>query len=148
MSRPYRPKTRHPAALDEPQERRDAVEELSFEDDERRGRIGDERPEAEVKEEFPLKRLREAGLTGASMPDHHPTADDLSAETLIDEDGARSPHELGHGSPTDQKLRIVDEDEIGGGSGLDEAELARTDPLDSARYRTSGAAKPGASGKK
>jgi len=135
MSKSYRPKNRHPLPSEEFEERREAVEELSFEDDERRGHIGDERPEAQVKEEFTPKRLREAGLTGASMPDHQPTADDLTVETLFDEDGALSPHERGHGPPTDQKLRIVDEDEIGGGSGLDEAELARVDPLDSARYR-------------
>jgi len=135
MSKSRQPKTRHPLPIDEFEERMDAVEELSFEDDERLGRNGDERPKAQVKEEFPPKRVREAGLTGASMPDHQPTADDLSVETLFDESGACSPHERGHGPPTDQKLRIVDEDEIGGGSGLDEAELARVDPLDSARYR-------------
>lgn len=135
MSKSRQPKTHHPLPSDELEERREAVEELSFEDDERPRRIGDERPEAEEQEEFPPKRVREAGLTGASTSDHHATADDLSVETLLDEDGALSPHERGHGTPTDQKLRIVDEDEIGGGSGLDEAELARLDPLDSARYR-------------
>lgn len=141
-------KTRQRVPIDEFEEPVDAVEELSFEDDERGGRIGDERPLAEEQEEFPPKRVREAGLTGASTPDHHPTADDLSAETLLDENGALSPHERGHGTPTDQKLRIVDEDEIGGGSGLDEAELAHLDPLDSPRYRRSGASGPTSSGKK
>jgi len=59
-----------------------------------------------------------------------PTDDDLELETLIPEDGARSPSEPGANHPADWDLSVVDEGEIGGGNGLDEAELARRDPLD------------------
>lgn len=76
------------------------------------------------------ERVREAGLTGASTDDHEPTDDDLSPETLIREDGARDAREEGEDNPADYDLSIVDEDEIGGGTGLDEAELADIDPID------------------
>jgi hypothetical protein len=82
---------------------------------------------------MPNERVREAGLTGASTADHEPTDDDMSPETLIREDGARDADEAGEGNQADWDLSIVDEDDIGGGNGLDEAELARRDPLDGNR---------------
>ncbi|MBF3245688.1 phosphotransferase system, HPr-related protein, partial [Pseudomonas aeruginosa] len=42
----------------------------------------------------------------------------------------RSPAERGGESPADKRLRVVHGNEIGAGHGLDEAELARRDPLD------------------
>ncbi|MGY2375296.1 serine kinase/phosphatase [Pseudomonas sp. SDO524_S393] len=65
-----------------------------------------------------------------------PTAqrgDDLTPETLIKEDGARDAAEEGNDNPADYDLSIVDEDDIGGGNGLDEAELADIDPVDGNR---------------
>lgn len=59
-----------------------------------------------------------------------PTDDDLEPETLIPEDGARSANEPGANHPADWDLSVVDQSDIGGGNGLDEAELARRDPLD------------------
>jgi hypothetical protein len=56
--------------------------------------------------------------------------DDLSPDTLFDESGANSPDELGDSHPLDKELSVVDESAIGGGIGLDEAELARSAPLD------------------
>jgi hypothetical protein len=82
---------------------------------------------------MPNERVREAGMTGASVSDHEPTDDDMSPETLIHEDGARDAEEAGEGNPADWDLSLVDEDDIGGGNGLDEAELARRDPLDGNR---------------
>ena len=58
------------------------------------------------------------------------TQDDLSPEILIKEDGALSSYEEGNSEPADQSFTIVGEREIGGGNGLDEAELALKDPLD------------------
>jgi hypothetical protein len=57
----------------------------------------------------------------------------MSPETLIREDGARDAHEAGEGGQADWDLSIVDEDDIGGGNGLDEEELARRDPMDGNR---------------
>lgn len=104
--------------------------ELSFEDEEEEGRAGDLRSRADIEQHQPPRQAREAGLTGASFPGEGPTDDDLSLETLIDEDGARSPEEPGHGLPADKDLKITDGRHIGAGGGLDEAELAHTDPLD------------------
>jgi hypothetical protein len=107
------------------------MEELNFNDSiESEARIGDEIPAAELEAYLPDERVREAGMTGASTDDHEPTDDDMSPETLIDEDGARSAREAGEGGPADFELSIVDEDEIGGGAGLDEEELAILDPID------------------
>jgi hypothetical protein len=58
------------------------------------------------------------------------TYDDLAPETLIREDGARSPSEAGDEIPADRTYRVVSREEAGGTYGPDEAELARIDPLD------------------
>jgi len=75
------------------------------------------------------------GLTGGSTlsesaHEDNVSLDDLSPDTLFDESGARSPFEPGGNGPADEQLRTVDAAEIGGGSGLDEAELGRSAPLD------------------
>lgn len=131
MTQSHRPfDAPQPEPIDDNEDRMGSMEELDFDEDEPTGKIGDPIPEGELRQELPLAREREAGLTGASQDDHEPTDDDLSPETLIHEDGARSASEAGLGGPDDQTLSIVDEDDIGGGDGLDEAELAQRDPLD------------------
>ncbi|PUA29105.1 MAG: hypothetical protein B0W54_00350 [Cellvibrio sp. 79] len=109
-------------ATDRPAE----ADELNFEDD-APTRDLDETAEEETID----PTIRTAGLTEASQPGEGPTNDDLTQETLILEDGARSPHEPQQGNvePADKTLSIVHDDEIGAGSGLDEAELARAEPL-------------------
>lgn len=119
-----------PAPIDDNEDRMGSVRELDFDQDEPTGKIGDAIPPDELEQDLPDQRVREAGLTGASTADHHSTDDDLSPETLIHEDGARSASEPGSGKASDWDLSVVDEDDIGGGDGLDEAELARRDPLD------------------
>ena len=59
--------------------------------------------------------------------------DELTPETLTPESGARDALEEGDDDAADYDLSIVDEDEIGGGNGLDEAELADIDPVDGNR---------------
>ncbi|EJM62887.1 MULTISPECIES: hypothetical protein [Pseudomonas] len=122
-----------PEPIDDDEDRMGSVHELDFDAEEPGARIGDELPEKEREQLMPRQRIREAGLTGASTDDHQPTDDDLSPETLIREDGARDAHEAGNDSRADWDLSIVDEDEIGGGNGLDEAELALRDPMDGKR---------------
>ncbi|MDB6143075.1 MAG: phosphotransferase system, HPr-related protein [Pseudomonas sp.] len=117
-----------PEPIDDNEDRMGSMEELHFDEDEPSARIGD--PEDELDLKIPEKRIREAGMTGASTPDHHSTDDDLDPETMMGEDGARSAHEEGANRPADWDLSIVDENDIGGGDGLDEAEMARRDPLD------------------
>ncbi len=118
-----------PEPIDDNEDRMGSMEELNFRDDET-ARIGDLMPEDELQHEIPDECVREAGMTGASTDDHQPTDDDLSPETLIHEDGARSASERGEGNPADLDLTVVDEDDIGGGDGLDEEEMAIVDPLD------------------
>ena len=118
-----------PEPVDDNEDRMGSVRELDFDTEEPSARIGDELTEKEREQLMPRQRGRKAGLTG----DHQPTDDDLSPETLIREDGARDAHETGNDSRADWDLSIVDEDDIGGGNGLDEAELARSDPLDKKR---------------
>ena len=137
MSRPDDTKPYTPTEIDDTEDRMGSVHELDFSDrnDDREGRAGDERPAAEVEHEFPARRVAESGMTGGealsdSLHEDNVTYDDLSPDTLLDETGARDPYEPGDGGPADQTLRHVDADEIGGGIGLDEAELARSAPLD------------------
>ncbi len=76
-------------------------------------------------------RSAEAGLTEAAIPGHGPTAEDAAPETLMPDDGARSPQERGPVEPAaDTELDEVPANRIGAGKGLDEAELARRKPLD------------------
>jgi hypothetical protein len=107
-----------PEPIDDDEDRMGSVHELDFDEEEPGTRIGDLTPERELAQKIPDQRARKAGMTGATN-DNDVTDDDLSPETLIREDGQ-----------ADWELRIVDEDDIGGGDGLDEAELARQDPLD------------------
>ncbi|MBV4488739.1 serine kinase/phosphatase [Pseudomonas sp. SWRI153] len=128
--RPY--DAAQPEPIDDNEDRMGSMRELDF-DDEETAKIGDELPEREREQLMPEEREREAGLTGASMDDRQPTDDDLSPETLIRDDGARDASEIGTGEQADWDLSVVDEDDIGGGNGLDEEELARRDPLDGNR---------------
>lgn len=137
MPQPDDPKTRTPVEIDDTEDRMGSVHELDFSDrqDEREGRAGDERPAQEVAQEYPPERVAESGMTGGealsdSLHEDNVTLDDLSPDTLYDQTGARDPHEPGAGGPADKTLRRVQEHEIGGGIGLDEAELARSAPLD------------------
>ncbi|MBT2340860.1 MULTISPECIES: serine kinase/phosphatase [Pseudomonas] len=122
-----------PEPIDDNEDRMGSMRELEFDDEQHSAKIGDELPENEREQLMPRERVREAGLTGASTDDHQPTDDDMSPETLIHEDGARDAHEAGDEGQADWDLSVVDEDEIGGGDGLDEAEMADLDPLDGKR---------------
>jgi len=129
--RPY--DAAQPEPIDDNEDRMGSMRELDFDEDEPTAKIGDELPEGEREQLIPDERVREAGLTGASTDDHESTDDDMSPETLIREDGARDAREAGEDEPADWELSVVDEDEIGGGNGLDEEELAQRDPLDGKR---------------
>jgi hypothetical protein len=101
------------------------VEELEFPE---RGPMAP--VEEQLGERQAVERAAEAGLTEASNPGGGPTMDDATPETLMPEDGSRSPLEAGEGGPADLELTTVDEREAGLGGGLDEAELGREKPLD------------------
>ena len=122
-----------PEPIDDNEDRMGSMHELDFDEEEPSAKIGDELTQAERERLMPRERVREAGMTGASTDDHESTDDDMSPETLISEDGARDAHEAGEGGQADWDLSIVDEDDIGGGNGLDEEELARRDPMDGNR---------------
>lgn len=120
--------------IDDTQDRMGSVRELDFQDPPA-GRIGDERPRGEVEDEFPPQRAAEIGMTGGetlSSTEHEDNVslDDLTPETLIDDGGSESQFDPADETPIDTELRVVGEEEIGGGIGLDEAELGRSAPLD------------------
>lgn len=87
-------------------------------------------PQERLDSEHLADRAGDLGLTGASRPGEGYTDDDLELETMIHEDGARSPLEPGMDNAADRELEIVGRDNIGAGGGLDEAEEARVHPLD------------------
>ncbi|MBC3438044.1 phosphotransferase system, HPr-related protein [Pseudomonas sp. BW16M2] len=136
MPRPDDPRPQ--VDIDDTEDRMGSVHELDFSErrDERQGRVGDERPAREIAEDYPPRRVAESGMTGGetlsdSLHEDNVTLDDLSPDTLFDKTGARDPDEPGTGDgPADESLREVGTDEIGAGFGLDEAELARSAPLD------------------
>ena len=122
-----------PEPIDDNEDRMGSMHELDFDDEQPSAKIGDELPKDQREQLMPRERVREAGMTGASMDDHEPTDDDMSPETLIREDGARDASETGEDERADWDLSVVDENDIGGGDGLDEAEMADIDPLDGKR---------------
>lgn len=118
---PVDPKKNRPAELDE----------LDFSDDETESFI-DLTPESEAADydADPDRGPVENSDFAPAKPGQPPTMDDLAPEILIEENGARSPHEPGADTPLDRDLRVVGADEIGAGYGLDEAELARKESRD------------------
>lgn len=104
------------------------IDELDFEEEERPSKAGDTPDPADVQHYRAAERAREAGLSGAAVPDDDYTNDDLTPENLIAEDGARSSKEPGGEEPAEWDL--TEKYDVGGGHGFDEAELARRDPLD------------------
>ncbi|VVN99937.1 serine kinase/phosphatase [Pseudomonas fluorescens] len=122
-----------PEEIDDTEDRMGSMQELHFDEDEPRDRIAELTPDSERQQAPAPKRGHEAGMTGASTADHESTDDDLNAETMILEDGARDADEAGEDEPADWDLSIVDEDDIGGGNGLDEAEMAEREPVDGNR---------------
>jgi hypothetical protein len=119
-----------PEPIDDNEDRMGSVHELDFDEEESSARIGDELPVNEREQLMLRQRILDAAMTGALTDDNEPTDDDMSPETLIHEDGARDAREAGEGHQADWDLSVVDEDDIGGGNGLDEAELAQRDPMD------------------
>jgi hypothetical protein len=111
----------------------DRVTELSF-DDAPPPRAGDPLSPAQLEEEFPAAREQTAGISaGTALTD-----DDLGPETLFhveenygvyDGDGDVD-FDDGAERPADQTLQVVGAAQIGGGSGKDEAELAREEHPD------------------
>ena len=112
-----------PEPIDDNEDRMGSMRELDFDKEEPTAEIGDEMPRGERKHRMPDERVREAETTD----------DEMSPENLIREDGARDAREEGEGEQADWDLSIVDEDDIGGGNGLDEAELAEREPVDGNR---------------
>ncbi len=118
-----------PEPIDDNEDRMGSMRELDFDEEEPGETIGGLVPEREREQQMPREHVREAGMIGDSTDDDESTDDDMSPENLIREDGARDAHEAGEGDQADWDLRIVDKDEIGGGTGLDEAEMAERDPI-------------------
>lgn len=110
------------------------LDELDFTDDKSTPSFNELETESEQDRDQILSEASDIGLTGATTPEHEPTNDDMSPETLIQEDGARSPRESGGKGAIDKQFSTVDGNEIGAGRGLDEAEMARVQPLDGKKW--------------
>jgi hypothetical protein len=107
--------------------------DLDFDDDDTHARAGDRASDGRMREEFPERRVREAGRTGGEMrginaSEDDVTADDLAPETLLDEERSHTPDASGR-EPSDQGLRETRASNIGAGGGLDEAEMADANPV-------------------
>jgi len=79
-------------------------------------------------EQFPAARVAELGRSGGETPDGHVTADDLSPETLLDDDPSQSPAVRARRAPQDALLSRS-ASTAGMGDGPDEAELALRQPV-------------------
>lgn len=116
-----------PHEIDDVEDRMGDIQPLDFSDDDagiHSGRPGETQLSPE--------RERIAGMSGGealSQGSHEDGVnfDDLSPETLIDEDGQSYDNDDG---PMDRELTVVNGQDIGAGTGLDEAELGRARPLD------------------
>ena len=120
-----------PAPIDDIEDEMGPVEPLDFDDDETHEPISDLFTDEERNRHMAGQPARRAGLSGAAMPGEDVNDDDLEPEMLIPEDGARDAKEAAEGDDeaADWELSVVDENVIGAGKGLDEAELAEVDPV-------------------
>jgi len=137
-AKPARQKPHVPQEIDDIEDRMGAVHPLDFDEDQNasEGRAGDR----EAGHVYPPERVLEAGMSGgetlsSGVHEDGVSEDDLSPETLFDESGARGPEESPDGpegpeQAADATLNTVGAAQIGGGAGLDEAELGRIKPLD------------------
>lgn len=121
-----------PLDIDDTEDRMGSVEPLDFDDpvdthESLDYLVTDEEYTRHVGEHRPRNRE----ISGAALPGRDSSPDDLDADMLIPEDGARDAYEAleEEGGAADWDLSVVNEDEIGAGRGLDEAELADIDPV-------------------
>lgn len=87
------------------------VEALDFSDDRIPPRAGDPLDEEENDELALDRRARHAGMTGAGGSGE-PTADDLSPETLLDDDGVDSPVYGDRGAADAELHTLIEVDEL------------------------------------
>lgn len=83
---------------------------------------------ADGSQAFPSARVAGLGRSGGETPDGRVTADDLSPETLLDDDASRSPAVRARRAPQDAQL-TRSTSTAGMGSGLDEVEWAERRPV-------------------
>jgi len=121
-----------PSEIDDTEDRMGSVEPLDFDDDEDTHEpLTDLLSDEEYERHVAAHRPRNKELSGAALPGRDSNPDDLDADMLTPEDGALDAQEAAQarGGAADWDLSVVDEDEIGAGCGLDEAELADIDPV-------------------
>ncbi|MES2676195.1 MAG: hypothetical protein V4660_18300 [Pseudomonadota bacterium] len=97
---------------DESGDEESSLNELDFSDEPPPPTFGDLENDPDIESDDVFTQARNAGLTEAALPGQGPTADDLTPETLIHEDGAISPHEQGGDQANDQHLTIIDEGDM------------------------------------
>jgi len=125
---------RDPLPIDDNEDRMGGMQELNFNDELFHGKDRDQQTEEDYEGQFPPERVSEAGMTEGETADHHVTLDDMTPETLLDDSGARNPNEYGDAWPVDKELTVVSDRDIGGGVGMDEAEMGRVLPLDGEKW--------------
>ena len=121
-----------PLDIDDTEDRMGSVEPLDFDDPEDTHEpLTDLVTDEEYARHIAPHRPRNRELSGAALPGRDSSPDDLDADMLTPEDGARDAYEAleEQGGAADWDLSVVNEDEIGAGRGLDEAELADIDPV-------------------
>ena len=121
-----------PEDIDDTEDRMGSVKPLDFDDpDDTRESLDDLVTDEEYKRHIGDNRPRNREVSGAALPGRDSDPDDLDADMLIPEDGARDAYEAveERGGAADWDLSVVKGSEIGAGHGLDEAELADIDPV-------------------
>jgi hypothetical protein len=118
----YKDPTEEKPLEDEPEDDDSALalDELDFSDEPPPPTFGELENDPDIESDDIFAQAREAGLTEAALPGHGPTADDLTPETLIHEDGAISPHEPGGDEANDQHLTVIDEGDMEGDDEIEE----------------------------
>lgn len=120
-----------PPPIDDNEDRMGSINELDFEEDQTHESISDLFTPEELEKHVPGQPAGHPRLSASTLSDDESNEDDLEPDMLIMEDGARDAWEAAEGAdePADWDLSVVDESEIGGSDGLDEAELAEIDPV-------------------
>lgn len=123
MSNPRKPDITQ--AVDDLEEPVEDIQALDFSErrDEAHERSGDKRSRAALREAYGMS---DDESLGDGEQEDDVSLDDISPQPRHATGVAHKPSK----GPMDKELSVVDAAEIGGGSGLDEAELSRVDPLD------------------
>lgn len=131
----FQPDSRtHPSRLKKDSNRPEELNDATFSDDTSNDQEAVRKAQAEAQQAQSPRHAGDRGVTGIDPLAEMDAQNTSPAESLTDDDDRETPSELYGDSASADDLSITDQEHIGAGKGLDEAELGRAKPLDGKRW--------------